>query len=78
MLTTSGLTGNEAGADRMFVRLGQAAAASDAGTDAALLAAGFVTVTCVAGVRFDGWTGVALPISEALRCHSGSPAFGRS
>ena len=57
---------------------GPGSGASDAGTDAGLLAAGFVTVTCVAGVRFGGWTGVALPISEALRSHSGSPAFGRS
>jgi 5'-nucleotidase len=67
-------------AETLFVRLGPGAGAgaSDAGTDAALLAAGFVTVTCVSGVRFGGWTGVALPISEVLRSHSGSPAFGRS
>ena len=70
------------GDDTLFVRLGagtgSGAGAFDAGTDAALLAAGFVTVTCIAGVRFGGWTGVALPISEALRSRSGSPAFGRS
>ncbi len=75
-------TRRDAGDDRLFVRLGggqaDGSAASDAGTDAALLAAGFVTVTCIAGVRFGGWTGVALPISEALRSRSGSPAFGRS
>jgi len=78
--TTSGFTTGDA--DTLIVRLSQGAAGgvgpSDAGTDAALLAAGFVTVTCVAGVRFGGWTGVALPISEVLRSHSGSPAFGRS
>jgi len=62
----------------LHLRLGPGGVASDAGTDAALLAAGFVTVTCVAGVRFGGWTGVALPISQALRSRSGSPAFGRS
>ncbi|HVF13471.1 MAG TPA: 5'/3'-nucleotidase SurE [Acidimicrobiales bacterium] len=86
-------TSGETGEDTLFVRLGpgsargpnggsgsgaSGAAASDVGTDAALLAAGFVTVTCVVGVRFGGWTGVALPISEALRSRSGSPAFGRS
>jgi hypothetical protein len=78
-MSTSGRpTGGAAGS--LFVRLGpaQGAGASDAGTDAALLAAGFVTVTGVAGVRSGGWTGVARPISEALRSHSGSPAFGRS
>ena len=66
--------------DTLLVRLaaGSGGGASDAGTDAALLAAGFVTVSCVAGVRFGGWTGAALPISQALRSHSGSPAFGRS
>lgn len=71
-----------AGADVLFVRLGDAspggAGAADAGSDAALLAAGFVTVTCIAGPRFGGWTGAALPISEAIRSRSGSPAFGRS
>jgi len=69
---------SDAGEDTLFVRLGRGAGASDAGTDAALLAAGFVTVTCIAGVRFGGWTGAALPISEGLRSRSGSPAFGRS
>ncbi len=65
-------------ADTLHVRVGAGGDACDGGTDAALLAAGFVTVTCVAGVRFGGWTGAALPISQALRSRSGSPAFGRS
>ena len=43
---------------RSWSASGGAAGGSDAGTDAALLAAGFVTVTCVVGVRFGGWTGV--------------------
>ena len=68
----------EGGEDTLFVRLRLGEGASDAGSDAALLAGGFVTVTCVAGMRFGGWTGVALPISQALRSRSGSPAFGRS
>jgi 5'-nucleotidase len=70
------------GDDSLTLRVSPAdvtsAGASGGGTDAALVAAGFVTVTCIAGVRFGGWTGVALPISEALRSRSGSPAFGRS
>jgi 5'-nucleotidase len=71
---------DDAGQDTLFVRLGRGpnspgGGASDGGTDAALLAAGFVTVTCVAGVRFGGWTGVAVPISEELRSRSGTPAF---
>jgi len=66
--------------ETLLVRLGrgEGEGATDAGTDASLLAAGFVTVTCVAGVRFGGWTGAALPISQALRSRSGSPAFGTS
>ena len=66
------------GGETLSVRFGSGVGASDAGTDAALLAAGFVTVTCIVGVRFGGWTGVALPINEGLRSRSGSPAFGRS
>jgi len=72
------MRGADGGGDTVVVRLGRGAGGSDAGTDAALLAAGFVTVTCIVGVRFGGWTGVAVPISEALRSRSGSPAFGRS
>ncbi len=77
-------TFRDGGEETLLVRLGLGpgpsggAGASDAGTDAALLAAGFVTVTCIAGVRFGGWTGAALPINEGLRCRSGSPAFGTS
>ena len=37
-----------------WARRAGGAGASDAGTDAALLAAGFVTVTCIVGVRFGG------------------------
>ncbi len=69
-----------AGEGTLRLRMGPSGeqGAFDSGTDSALLAAGFVTVTSIHGVRFGGWTGVALPISEALRSRSGSPAFGRS
>jgi 5'-nucleotidase len=85
-LRTAGHGNGRGEGDTLLVRLsaGSGGGASDGGTDAALLAAGFVTVTWVAGVRFGGWTGAALPISQALRSrsapgfHSGSPAFGRS
>ncbi len=68
----------EVGEDTLHVRLGSEGGGFAGGSDAALLAAGFVTVTCVTGVCFGRWTGVALPISQALRSRSGSPAFGRS
>jgi 5'-nucleotidase len=71
-------TSGDPGDDMLMVRLGPGAGLSDSGSDAALLAAGFVTVTCIVGVRFGGWTGVAAPITEGLRSRSGSPAFGRS
>ena len=71
-------TAGQGEAETLHVRLGSGGGASEGGTDAALLAAGFVTVTCVTGARFGGWTGAALPISQALRSRSGSPAFGRS
>lgn len=75
--TMRAMAGEEEG-DVLHLRLGSGAGTPEGGTDAALLAAGFVTVTCIAGVRFGGWTGAALPISQALRTRSGSPAFERS
>lgn len=64
--------------DAVRVRLGARGGASESGTDADLLAAGYVTVTSVAGVRFAGWTDAVPSISGALLSRTGSRAAGRS
>ena len=58
---------------RMRLRVTAPADASDAGSDAALLSAGYVTATCVAGVRVSCRTGVTEALRAGIRSRSGKP-----
>jgi 5'-nucleotidase len=54
-------------AGRMHVRIVARPDASDVRSDITLLAAGYVTATCLAGVRVSGRTGVAEALRSGLR-----------
>ncbi len=62
---------------RMRLRFAAGAESSEVRSDATLLAAGYVTATCLAGVRVGGKTGVADALRGGLRSRQGRWAGAR-
>ncbi len=57
---------------RIHLLIAAGADATEVRNDATLLAAGYVTATCLAGVRVSGKTGVAEALRGGLRSRQGS------